>query len=66
MAEVKDYYEKFAERFVTNGFEETLSEIRDFIRMYYSCDIALLQMIILLMNHLMMEGEEKEQSCLKK
>lgn len=65
MAEVKDYYEKFAERFVTNGFEETLSEIMDFIRMYYSCDIALLQMIILLMNHLMMAGEEKRAELLE-
>ena len=65
MAEIKDYYEKFAEEFVTNGFEETLSRIRDFIRMYYSCDVALFQMIILLMNHLMMADEEKRAELLE-
>lgn len=57
MKEIKAYYEKFAEEFVTRGFDETLSEIREFIRMYYSCDIAILQMIILLINHLMLADE---------
>ena len=65
MAEIKDYYEKFAEEFVTNGFEETLSGIRDFIRMYYSCDIALLQMIILLTNHLTLADAGKRAELLE-
>jgi len=65
MTEIKEYYEKFAEEFVTNGFEETLSRIRDFIRMYYSCDIALLQMIILLTNHLMLADETKRAELLE-
>jgi len=65
MAEVKEYYEKFAESIVVNGFEETLVQIRDFIRMYYSCDIALLQMVVLLMNHFMMAGEEKIPALLE-
>lgn len=65
MAEIKDYYEKFAEEFVTNGFEETLSRIRDFIRMYYSCDIGLLQMIILLTNHLTLADEERRAELLE-
>jgi len=65
MVEIKEYYEKFAEEFVTNGFEETLSRIRDFIRMYYSCDVALLQMIILLTNHLMLIDEVKRAELLE-
>ena len=66
MAEIKAYYGKFAEEFVTNGFEETLLKVKDFIRMYYSCDMAVLQMIILLMNHITMVEEAKRENLLPK
>ena len=65
MDEIKEYYEKFAEEFVINGFEETLLRIRDFIRMYYSCDMALLQMIILLTNHLSLADEKQRGELLE-
>ncbi len=65
MGEIKEYYEKFAEEFVTDGVEATLSHIRDFIRMYYSCDIALFQMIVLLTNHLMLLDEAKRAELLE-
>lgn len=65
MAEIKVYYGKFAEEFVTNGFEETLLKVKDFIRMYYSCDMAVLQMIILLMNHLTMVEDTKRAELLE-
>ena len=65
MGEIKVYYEKFAEEFVTTGFEETISHIRDFIRMYYSCDVALLQMVILLTNHFMLAEESKRAELLE-
>ena len=54
MKEVKEHYVKFAERFSAEEFDKVLADVKDFIRIYYSCDIALFQMVVLLMNHLMM------------
>ena len=65
MGEIRKFYERFSEKFVTNGFEETLFEIRDFIRMYYSCDLAVLQMVALLMNHLMLTDEDTRSALLE-
>jgi len=52
LKEVKNFYLKFSEAFAKEKFEKVLADVRDFIRMYYACDIALLQMALLLMNHL--------------
>ena len=65
MGEIRKAYEKFAEMFLTDGFEETLLRVKDFIRMYYSCDIAVLEMVSLLMNHLMMTEQEKQVALIE-
>ena len=61
MKEIKQAYENFAEAFSCQLFSEVMKEVRDFIRQYYSCYPALLQMVVLLMNHFML-AEPSEQS----
>ena len=48
---IKKQYDTFAEAFVKQPFFEVMEEIRNFIRQYYSCYPALLQMVVLLLNH---------------
>ncbi|MBR4026226.1 MAG: helix-turn-helix transcriptional regulator [Lachnospiraceae bacterium] len=52
--EIKKYYEMFSKDFATKNFDEVIEEIRNFIRQYYSCCPALLQIVILLLNHYML------------
>lgn len=62
MKEIKEYYEDFAKKFSEKEFQETIEEVYDFVRQYYSCYPALLQMVILLMNHYMLaEGPKQAQ-----
>lgn len=65
MKEVKEHYVKFAERFSAEEFDKVLADVKDFIRIYYSCDIALFQMVVLLMNHLMMADPAKQPELLE-
>lgn len=57
---IKKQYALFAEAFVKQPFAEVMEEIRNFIRQYYSCYSAVLQMVVLLLNHYTM-AEKSEQ-----
>ena len=65
LKEVKEYYLKFSEKFATEEFDKVLGDVRDFIRMYYSCDVAILQMVLLLMNHLMLATPEMQAELIE-
>ena len=60
MEVIKKQYDIFAEDFAKREFSEVMEQIRNFIRQYYSCYPAILQMVILLLNHYKM-AEETEQ-----
>lgn len=60
MREIKEYYERFAEDFSKRSFQDVMEEIHDFVRQYYACYPALLQIVVLLFNHYMLaEGAEQ-------
>lgn len=59
--EIRKQYHRFAADFGVRDFHEVLQESRDFAREYYSCYLALLQVVVLWINHYMLAGSEKEQ-----
>lgn len=63
--EIKEQYRKFAERFATETFEDVIADVRDFIRIYYSCDMAMYQVVVLLMNHLMMANPDVQMDLME-
>ena len=63
--QIKEWYERFASEFTKRAFDEVMEEVRDFVRQYYSCYPALLQMIVLLINHYMLAEENKRMEILE-
>ena len=62
---IKKQYDTFAKDFAKRDFSEVMEEIRSFIRQYYSCYPALLQMVVLLINHYNMAEEAERFSILE-
>lgn len=62
---IKKQYDIFAKDFAKRDFSEVMEEIRSFIRQYYSCYPALLQMVVLLINHYNMVEEAERFSILE-
>lgn len=65
MEEIKIHYEKFSEAFAKKHFDEVMKEVKDFIRQYYSCCEALVQIVVLLLNHYMFAEESKQSEILE-
>lgn len=65
MEQIKEYYDRFAEAFSKQPFAEVMEEVREFIRQYYACCPAILQIVVLLMNHYMMAEPEKQPAILE-
>lgn len=64
--EIQSAYQQFAEDFAGKPYEIVMSNIRDFIRQYYSCYPALLQMAILCLNHYVFaDGPDKQKEILE-
>lgn len=60
MEDVKKYYTGFAEDFAKKPFDEVMTEVRDFVRRYYSCHEVLFQMVVLLLNHYTLAEPSKQ------
>jgi len=60
--EIRRQYHQLAEKFVNLPFEDVLDECHQTIRKYYSCFPLLLQMAILLLNHLNFAPTEEARS----
>lgn len=65
MKEIKEYYERFAEDFSKHSFHQVMEEVRDFIRQYYGCCPALLQVVVLLLNHYMLADVAEQPKILE-
>lgn len=65
MKQIREYYRSFAEAFSKQPFHEVMEKVRDFIRQYYACSPAILQMVVLLMNHYMMAESEQQPGILE-
>ncbi len=65
MEEIKIHYEKFSEAFAKKHFDEVMKEVKDFIRQYYSCCEALVQIVVLLLNHYDLAAVDKRQEVLE-
>ena len=65
MEMIKKQYDAFAKDFAKRNFHEVMEEIRNFIRQYYSCYPALLQIVVLLLNHYNMAEETEQFSVLE-
>lgn len=63
--QIREYYKRFAEDFSKCKFVEVMENVRDFTRHYYACYPALLQIIILLLNHYTMAEPEDQPSILE-
>lgn len=63
--QICEYYNRFAEEFSKRAFAEVMEEVRDFIRQYYACCPALLQIVILLINHYTMATPEEQPGVLE-
>lgn len=62
---IREYYNRFAEKFSKHPFAEVMEEVRDFIRQYYACCPALLQIVILLINHYTLAEPEEQSGILE-
>ena len=62
--DIKKAYERFASDFASKPFDEVLEAVRDFIRQYYSCYEALVQVVVLMLNHYDLTETEKQQEIL--
>lgn len=65
MEAIKTQYEAFAEDFAKRNFSDVMEDIRNFIRQYYSCYPALLQMVVLLLNHYKMAEVQEQPNILQ-
>lgn len=64
--EIRKIYIRFAEAFENRPFEEVMKESREFMKEYYSCYPALLQISLLWLNHYMLaEGKEEQKAILQ-
>ncbi|MBQ9984124.1 MAG: helix-turn-helix transcriptional regulator [Lachnospiraceae bacterium] len=63
--QIREYYNRFAEDFSKHKFVEVIEDVRDFIRRYYACCPALLQIVILLLNHYTMAKIEDQPKILE-
>lgn len=59
--EISKMYHRFAKAFSQKPFHEVMEESREFVKQYYSCYPALLQIALLWTNHYMIPKEEQEQ-----
>lgn len=63
--EIKAYYEKFSKDFAKREFTEVMDEVHDFIREYYSCYPAMLQIVVLMINHYALAQGEMQMKILE-
>lgn len=64
--EIRKQYHKFAADFASGDFEKIFRETQDFVKQYYSCYPALIQIIVLWLNHYMLaEKEERQKEVLR-
>lgn len=59
--QIRFQYHRLAERFASDPFMEVLADCEEMVRRYYSCYPFLLQMAVLLLNHLGRAGAGQER-----
>ncbi|OJV65211.1 MAG: hypothetical protein BGO41_01225 [Clostridiales bacterium 38-18] len=59
---IERLYTEFTEKFVTEPFDNVISEIEQSIRKYYACMLLIYKMAILLTNHFMLASSPEHQS----
>lgn len=64
--EIQKAYQSFALAFGQKSFEEVMKESRQFVKEYYSCYPAVVQMILLWLNHYNLAKTETEQQQILK
>ena len=59
--EIKKLYKKLSLDFTKKDFEEVYKECREIIKKYYSCFPLLYEMVLLILNHYMLEKDKAKQ-----
>ena len=59
--EIRKSYEKFSGAYETMPFDQVMEESREFVKEYYSCYPALLQICVLWLNHYMLADTKEEE-----
>ena len=62
--EIRKIYIRFTEDFENRPFEEVMEESREFVKEYYSCYPALLQISVLWLNHYMLADTREENEAI--